>query len=239
VNKPFFYGDRFNWTAETHFSWPQEDEWTPGMACTLAKTGYPDRTDGTENHQIFDEIMNKWRPITIADRLCWNGKDGTPLEGAETTKAPPGTMTTIDPTTLQPITVDEDFNLGCKVIFYFLKKLFFLNFSLNFFFRKMHHYFFSSNFLIMSIIYGSFKIFHFFKCFFSKCYILLSSRFHFFSIKINHNYIFFLFSKYPFFAKLSLFLDYLFLLSQKTIYDVFRLIKFNISENFESSYSNF
>ena len=93
------------------------------MACSLAKTGYPDERmgAGSDGHQIFDTKLGRWRTMTIADRLCWDGKHA-PIDELVSTTQPtqpdptdrPGTTTTVDPVTLQPITVDE-FTLGCKV----------------------------------------------------------------------------------------------------------------------------
>ena len=129
LTKPFNYARDYNWTSDVYFNWPEEGEWTPGYACGWTKTGFPSKA-GSEGHQIFDESINEWRTMTIADRLCWEGKgtDGatttpaasttqsttgvTDAPTAATTTPPPNTQTTVDPTTLQPMT---EFTLGCKV----------------------------------------------------------------------------------------------------------------------------
>ena len=99
----------------------------------MTKTGFPD-DEKHSGHEIWDTDMQKWRTMTIADRFCWNGKDGAfettappattaaPVTTASTattdatgTTPPPGTQTTVDPTTLQPVTTIKPFVLGCKV----------------------------------------------------------------------------------------------------------------------------
>ena len=68
------------------------------MSCSYTKTGFPDRTDGSEGHEIFDEDFidengnpsPRWRTITIADRLCWDGR----YPEAATTQAPATEATT-------------------------------------------------------------------------------------------------------------------------------------------------
>lgn len=94
------------WTVDPYFNWPTEAGLWEGGSCTFAKTGLPgvSKNNADGNH-IFDEESGEWRHISVADRLCWNGKDGS--NEIKTTKAP---STTKNPTKPNP-----DFKLGCKV----------------------------------------------------------------------------------------------------------------------------
>ena len=92
LSKPFYYGRDNGWTAEKYFKWPKEGEWTPGYACRNTKTGFLNKAN--QDHQIFDEEINEWRMMTIADRLCWEGK-GTDVA----TTSPSTTIKTTQSTT--------------------------------------------------------------------------------------------------------------------------------------------
>jgi hypothetical protein len=107
------YGAAQGYTRESHFSWPIEGEWTPGYACSFTKVAYPTASNGNEENMIWDNSLvaddkgEKWRHLTVADRLCWNGKNQTTVETTLASKTSQDEKSSM--------MENPEFKLGCKV----------------------------------------------------------------------------------------------------------------------------